>query len=713
MAMVSVPKPQPQSARPPSQEPHPCIRSALETRSLEDLQEFQGLLREEAEEQKRSIADMLREQHRVVTAEAANRFQHLERLMLEHRDAFAATLDRMAARLVRIEQQSQPATHKPGEDLSKVMERVAARLERQEQRLDEGVQSLLRQSLEQRVGGPQQKEQPWEHPLARLAEGEQHLRESVGRIEELLQASIQRTRRSSRPSEQLPTGFREEGPVDKGGMPGEGERPPTSPASAASLGQRSSPRRQGSSPHEQEENGLGPSRSTSKVSLNAPSEDLGAFVAAQGSKGRNGTLAWEGEGDKAVAGMALCKRRLEQMSTVLIMLNCIWMGVEAEVGMRIVRAGGNMPEWSTAIEMTFALVFLMELIGRLGLYGAGFFKYPQVLWNAFDATVVLVQVIDVFVNMYNVSFARSLRVARLLRAARVLMNVPHTRALRLLMGTVSKSLAPLTWVMLLLTAVIFLCSVAMLQAIRVNLEDQPGSTSAHLELFANYGSLWSTMMALFMAVTGGKPWGKLVEPLVGVSDITIVFMILYVVFVIWGMVNIATAIFVECLMDVALTDDSTQVQESIWRQNSPVNRVRESLLEYANVNGHISLEGLESALSDPAFMRHLKSLHMDAWEATGLFHLLNCDVISRVHIDDYIRGILDMKFQSRRVDTTTLMYENKRIMTRIAAFMRVTEVRFEELVRAISEDRPDGVLRSLGMTHFDPGAEAHPARSQI
>merc|ERR1719323_2991548 len=70
-------------------------------------------------------------------------------------------------------------------------------------------------------------------------------------------------------------------------------------------------------------------------------------------------------------------------------------------------------------------------------------------------------------------------------------------------------------------------------------------------------------------------------------------------------------------------------------------------------------------------MTYLKIIGLGVYEARGLFQLLDIDDKDFVEIEEFVCGM--MRLKGTGVDIATLMYENKRILTRLTAFMRFVE----------------------------------------
>lgn len=368
---------------------------------------------------------------------------------------------------------------------------------------------------------------------------------------------------------------------------------------------------------------------------------------------------------------------LDLVSAALIMLNCAWMGIEVDLSNQAAKEGVDSPQWLTWIEVVFAGLFVAEIVGRAYLQGAYFFRRPNLRMNLFDTAVVCFQVIDVTFTFYNTGFLRSVRVLRLFNAARIIRSVDNVRQLRLLVSALSGSMMSLFWVLVLVFFVLYLCALFVMQTIQAHIRS---SASLDPSLMKYYGSVPDCMLSLFMAITGGAPWESLLQPLADISVMFVVVYVLFLIFVVCGLMNIITAIFVESTKVLAQKDNQMHVQDIMTSKNSAVAKIRDVLQDVDATNtGMVTGEQVETELRNPVFKKRLKSVGMEVWEARGLFQLLDTDALGQVSIEEFLHGIVRLKCKDQSIDLTTVMYENKRILTRLLAFMRFAEDHFRDM----------------------------------
>jgi len=230
---------------------------------------------------------------------------------------------------------------------------------------------------------------------------------------------------------------------------------------------------------------------------------------------------------------------------------------------------------------------------------------------------------------------------------------------------------------------LYIFSVAFLQTIQIYLERE-GLASIHPDLLLFYGTVPDSMLALFMAITGGTEWKKLLAPLEELSQGYSVAFAVYVTFAALGVLNVFQAIFVESVSGTAVVDHRVGLHEEFQWQDSTVNKMKKHLTQVAEQGktGCMCMEDLEIALADPKFEELIRSSGFAVWELKGLFQLLDTDTMGLVDIDELLQSLASLK--RGKTAPTDLLYSNKRILMRMMAFTRFAEDSFRDLREALA-----------------------------
>merc|ERR1712008_532448 len=159
-----------------------------------------------------------------------------------------------------------------------------------------------------------------------------------------------------------------------------------------------------------------------------------------------------------------------------------------------------------------------------------------------------------------------------------------------------RGILPIFFVLLAVLFTIFVCALGMTQSVQGHLMDNTGLLN-NANLIELYGSLWSTMLTLFMAVSNGKPWHELLMPLNALSDgLHLFFFLFYIVIMKFGILNILLAVIVTFVTDMRNFDDQAVLDAKSEQLQSAISEFKEKLLD-ESVDGMISYKSFKKVLT--------------------------------------------------------------------------------------------------------------------
>merc|ERR1740121_1715413 len=82
--------------------------------------------------------------------------------------------------------------------------------------------------------------------------------------------------------------------------------------------------------------------------------------------------------------------------------------------------------------------------------------------------------------------------------------------------------------------------------------DAEDDTSVNLRLY--FGGIYTSMVSLFMAISGGADWGDVMQPLVEMNSVYGPFFIGYIFFLYFGVINVVIGACVATTADIAAKD---------------------------------------------------------------------------------------------------------------------------------------------------------------
>jgi len=244
-----------------------------------------------------------------------------------------------------------------------------------------------------------------------------------------------------------------------------------------------------------------------------------------------------------------------------------------DITLKPLQAKESMPLWLWMVDPIFAILFMIELLARFHMQGFNFFRRPNVQWNLFESAVVLMMLLEFVFNTYNAVFVRVIRVLRFLRAFRIIKTVSYVRQLRILFLALYNSVLSLFWVVMVVVVIVWLCSTCLMQTVELYI-DSHGVDVVDPRVFVRYGSLGASMLSLFQAISGGVPWEQLVAPLATLSGLYYPAWMAYIMVVVFGVLNLVTALFVESVRNTADMDLEAEMMEQMRRPDSTMSKIR-------------------------------------------------------------------------------------------------------------------------------------------
>lgn len=385
------------------------------------------------------------------------------------------------------------------------------------------------------------------------------------------------------------------------------------------------------------------------------------------------------------------------ISGLLIAIYAVIIGVTADLEMRAAMRLTPGPEWREYFDVTFTCWCVLEFCLRFAAEGVYYFKGSERNWNFFDMMVAVMGVLDLFLSeIQSFTFLRVLRTVRAMRLLRVMRLLAIFKELRLMMASILCCLVPLASAFALLVIVIYVFAVMLLQGAAEYVRTEIGSDYFRQVVANNFPGMGMTIYSLTQAVSGGKSWADLADPFLEIAPWYGLAFGGFVIFVIFGVLNILTGVFVEATARLANVDKELVIQEQMARDESVVGQMRNLFREIDdNGSGTITQAELMRNLKDDRVRAYFQVLEMDVSEAHGLFELLDRDESGEVSIDEFIMTCMRLKGTARSLDMAAMLFENKRLYKSLKAFMEgvegamtTIEHRLDQLSGQASRDYP-------------------------
>jgi len=193
-----------------------------------------------------------------------------------------------------------------------------------------------------------------------------------------------------------------------------------------------------------------------------------------------------------------------------------------------------------------------------------------------------------------------------------------------------------------------------------------------------YGGFGRSMYTLLLAVSGGTPWDELVQPLSRRSWWFQLFFVIYVCIASFFVLNVLSAVFVSFVSNAEKKNHDEELHDSQVQNLHIAENLRQLLHEKSPRNdGTISFRRLERILSQDG-SDILSNLKLNVQTALGIFKMelggKECG-----DIDDFICSLAQLKGNPSNIHVLSMMYESKRIMSRISALSELVQAGFTSL----------------------------------
>jgi len=220
------------------------------------------------------------------------------------------------------------------------------------------------------------------------------------------------------------------------------------------------------------------------------------------------------------------------------------------------------------------------------------------------------------------------------------------------------------------------------QGVADYLKTQPGPGTSTV-LYDWFGGLDRTMYTLYLAISGGQDWQVFADPLLAADWLTFTIFVAYITFMLFAVLNIVTAIFVENTMQVAQRNADWIIKQQMSNEKFFYNEMQDLFTAADHdKSGTLSLKELEKHLSDQHVRARLNVFGLEVSEAWGFFQLLDIDDRGFVDVSQFALGCLRLRGAAKGIDAATLMYENKKMMAVISDHLNRLTVRIEKITGA-------------------------------
>eukprot|EP00927_Polykrikos_kofoidii_P014108 TRINITY_DN16151_c0_g2_i1.p1 TRINITY_DN16151_c0_g2~~TRINITY_DN16151_c0_g2_i1.p1 ORF type:complete len:817 (-),score=141.86 TRINITY_DN16151_c0_g2_i1:13-2463(-) len=408
--------------------------------------------------------------------------------------------------------------------------------------------------------------------------------------------------------------------------------------------------------------------------------------------------------------------RFEQITAMVVITSTIFLGVQTNAQAAYPNDGESTV--FKVIDVLFAIFFTVEVVIRIVVHEInGFFWGPGRKWNRFDFTIVVFTNVDLFLRLSirgtdfytaleSLGFLRLMRLGKLLRVLRMVGLIPE---LKMMVYLISASFHSFIWALILMMLMIFVVSVYFTEVVAKMVRDD---ILAQDEVSPMWGTIGSSVLSLFQAISGGDDWSVFMEPLGAdptfMGSTNIMFFSFYVAFMIFVTMNLVTGVFVEGAQRLISEDKDAEFLKKT-----------QALFGISDTDGNleISYSEFQELIAADEINEYFISCDFNRNAASGLFQLLDADQSGSLSLDEFVGGCLRLRSVARCVDLVNLcivISEGERVRDRQfcklsleQTAMRREIMRIAEMLEAICEAAGTVVPPPCQTVSEPSGAQVH------
>jgi len=363
------------------------------------------------------------------------------------------------------------------------------------------------------------------------------------------------------------------------------------------------------------------------------------------------------------------------LTTIVIVTNVAFIGYSTEYALSHLRNPTTIG--MNIVEMFYHVFYLNELAMKLYVFRLLFFYGPERAWNNFDFLLGVKAVYDIYSMMVglqgvNVSFLRIMRLLKMLKVLKAVRVLGSFRELRLMLVAIVGSLTTFAWCLVMLTCVLFLCSLVFMQAVTGYLERLDDVTLANgadpvaesaLRLF---GSLPRSIQTMFQAITGGRNWYEISDVLEAAGMFYAVLFCVSIGFLVLAVLNVLTGTFCANAVEAAVRDHDNMAYVA-QKESEAFKEEAKKLFKMLDhdFSGSVSWEEFSKNVDNPVLATYLRVLQIDVHDAEFFFSLLAAaSNDGEVGVDTFLDGCQRLKGDAKMIDIQMVSCQLKALYVR-------------------------------------------------
>eukprot|EP00931_Biecheleriopsis_adriatica_P067471 TRINITY_DN4160_c0_g1_i2.p1 TRINITY_DN4160_c0_g1~~TRINITY_DN4160_c0_g1_i2.p1 ORF type:complete len:565 (-),score=96.33 TRINITY_DN4160_c0_g1_i2:3-1643(-) len=332
--------------------------------------------------------------------------------------------------------------------------------------------------------------------------------------------------------------------------------------------------------------------------------------------------------------------------------------------------GQKAPSWLLACNLTFLIIYILELIIRLWVYRSLFLHDKANIIDAlvvgFDLGLLIIRSTTDMNSQASFRVVRTFRLVRMVRSFRILRKFHELNLLIMSFEAAMKSIFWGMLILLLMTTSFSVLAVELIHPINYEIwKDDESCSRCHYA----FATVWNSNLTIFQTVIAGDSWGQLALPLIDKEPSTALFFGFVVVSISMTMLNLVLAVIVDAAQEAKLADEHTK---SLVQQEEML-KAKAQLLVICNGidadgSGYLTItEFLQGFERDEELKDILRSMDISKDDLTCVFNVLDTDGSGDIHCLEFVDQLHRLKSQqSQQILFTVTEIKKMLVMNNIA-----------------------------------------------
>ncbi|CAL1149196.1 unnamed protein product [Cladocopium goreaui] len=374
----------------------------------------------------------------------------------------------------------------------------------------------------------------------------------------------------------------------------------------------------------------------------------------------------------------------------VVVTNAIFIGID--VGFHVGQSESRDVSFKV-IQYVYTLAFTVEIFFRIGAewHDGWTCRGEDRAWNCFDLFIVMVAWFEVSIDVIHATTDTQMdSIAGVIRVLRFVM------ALRTLVTSILSTLKAVFWALLLLFLIIYIFALLFTQAVdefifKENKIDQltPEEASASDQYF---GTLFHSMLTLFMSIAGGVSWEDAIAPLMAISTVWLLAFLFYVSFTYFAVLNVVTGVFCQSAIESAQQDRAAVVQSMLENKEAHLSKMRAVFSEIrenspSNAEGDeaITFAMLEEKINSPTVQQLLETLGGPGAAPVGA-KTWWLEWWWKACLQEFFMGCLRLGGNARGLELGKVLQDQQWLIRSQGKFQNFVEMELSQINEAVTRD---------------------------